>query len=69
MKAIKWNSKIHRWAAILTALPVLIVMLSGIILQMKKEFDWVQPPTMKGTGWLKRVVSIGALITQLSIWQ
>lgn len=50
MKAIKWNRKIHRWAAILTALPVLIVMFSGIILQMKKEFDWVQPPTMKGAG-------------------
>ncbi|MBW1787986.1 MAG: PepSY domain-containing protein [Deltaproteobacteria bacterium] len=44
------NRKLHRWAAILTALPVLIVMLSGIILQMKKEFDWVQPPTMKGAG-------------------
>ncbi len=34
----------------LTALPVLVVILSGIILQMKKEFGWVQPPTRKGAG-------------------
>jgi uncharacterized iron-regulated membrane protein len=50
MKAIQWNRKLHRWAAILTALPVLVVILSGIILQMKKEFEWVQQPTRKGAG-------------------
>ena len=50
MKAIKWNRNLHRWEAIITALPVLVVILSGIILQMKKGFDWVQPPTMKGAG-------------------
>ena len=38
MKAMQWNRKLYRWAAILTALPVLVVILSGIILQMKKEF-------------------------------
>jgi uncharacterized iron-regulated membrane protein len=50
MKAIVLNRKLHRWAAIITALPVLIVLLSGIILQMKKELDWVQPPMRKGVG-------------------
>jgi uncharacterized iron-regulated membrane protein len=50
MKAKILNRKLHRWAAIVTALPVLVVILSGIILQLKKEFDWVQPPTMKGAG-------------------
>ncbi len=48
MKAIKLNRKVHRWAAIITALPVLIVLITGIILQVKKEFEWVQPPTIKG---------------------
>ena len=50
MKTITWNRKIHRWGAILTALPVIIVLLSGVILQVKKEFDWIQPPTIKGEG-------------------
>ena len=50
MKAIVLNRKLHRWAAIATALPVFIVLVSGIILQMKKDLDWVQPPTRKGVG-------------------
>lgn len=50
MKAIVLNRKIHRWAAIVTALPVLVVVLSGAVLQMKKELDWIQPPTKKGVG-------------------
>ena len=41
--------KIHRWGAILIALPFLIVLLSGLFLQVKKEFNWIQPPTQDGT--------------------
>jgi uncharacterized iron-regulated membrane protein len=41
--------KIHRWGAILIALPFLIVLLSGLFLQLKKEFNWIQPPTQEGT--------------------
>jgi uncharacterized iron-regulated membrane protein len=48
MKAKILNRKLHRWAAIVTALPVVIVIISGIILQVKKEFDWIQPPTQRG---------------------
>jgi len=40
--------KTHRWGAILIALPFLIVLITGIILQVKKEVAWVQPPSMKG---------------------
>lgn len=42
------NRKIHRWAAVIAALPVIIVIVSGILLQVKKEFDWIQPPTQRG---------------------
>ena len=49
MKAKILNRKLHRWAAIVTALPVVIVIISGIILQVKKEFDWIQPATQRGT--------------------
>lgn len=51
--AIHWNRlnrKTHYWGAIICALPVLIVILSGILLLLKKEIDWIQPPTQKGAG-------------------
>lgn len=40
--------KTHRWGAILIALPFLIVLITGIILQVKKEVAWVQPPSTQG---------------------
>lgn len=53
---MKWNwharrdmRKMHRWGAILIALPFLIVLVSGLFLQVKKEFGWIQPPTQSGT--------------------
>jgi uncharacterized iron-regulated membrane protein len=42
------NRKIHYWGAILCAVPVLIVILTGILLLLKKESTWIQPPTAKG---------------------
>lgn len=41
--------KIHRWGAILIALPFLIVLITGLLLQVKKEFSWIQPPSQKGS--------------------
>lgn len=40
--------KFHRWGAIFTALPVVIVIISGLLLQVKKEFIWIQPPSLNG---------------------
>lgn len=50
MKLSKLNRIIHRWGSILTALPLLVVIVTGVILQLKKESAWVQPPTERGTG-------------------
>lgn len=47
MKASVLNRKLHRWGSILTALPLLVVIVTGIILQLKKDWSWVQPPTAK----------------------
>jgi hypothetical protein len=44
----RFNRKVHYWGAIICALPVLIVILSGILLLLKKESTWIQPPTAKG---------------------
>jgi len=46
----KWSRKLHRWGAILIALPVLVIICTGLILQLKKQSDWIQPPAMQGSG-------------------
>lgn len=35
--------RIHRWGAIGIGLPLMLVIGSGILLQVKKQFPWVQP--------------------------
>ena len=37
----------HLWAALVILIPVLVVIASGILLQVKKEFEWIQPATQK----------------------
>ena len=44
----RWSRRIHRWGAILIAVPVLLVIVTGLLLQLKKEVAWVQPPTQEG---------------------
>ena len=46
----RWSRKLHRWGAILTALPLLLIIVSGLLLQLKKDWTWVQPPTQRGGG-------------------
>ena len=41
--------KLHRWFSILITVPFLIVLLSGLLLQVKKEVEWIQPSKAKGT--------------------
>ena len=44
------NRRLHRVGALISAVPVLVVLLSGLLLQLKKQSDWVQPPTARGAG-------------------
>lgn len=49
---MNWNRisrKLHSWAAIVAALPMLVVIGTGLLLQMKKQLPWVQPPTATGS--------------------
>jgi len=50
MSAAKWNRKVHRWGALLIFAPLAIILASGLLLQLKKEWAWIQPPTMRGQG-------------------
>lgn len=45
----RWTRKLHRWGAIATALPLLLVVATGLLLQLKKQLPWVQPATTRGT--------------------
>lgn len=49
MKFNLLNRKVHYWFSIAIAIPVLIVIISGILLQVKKQFTWIQPTEQKGT--------------------
>lgn len=42
--------KVHYWVASAAALPVLIIVCSGILLQLKKDLAWIQPPEKRGAG-------------------
>jgi uncharacterized iron-regulated membrane protein len=67
--AIHWRLKMrqwHRWGAILIALPFLLVILTGILLQLKKDWSWVQPPTQKGVGKAPAITMDALLIAAKS---
>ncbi len=49
-RAPRLNRKLHRLGAIVFALPILVILGSGVFLQLKKEWAWVQPPTAQGSG-------------------
>jgi uncharacterized iron-regulated membrane protein len=48
MKLSVLSRKFHRWGAVVVAVPFLVVLVTGILLQLKKQIVWVQPPTQKG---------------------
>ncbi len=50
---MKWHArrdsrKIHRVGAIVVALPFLIVLVTGLLLQLKKDVAWIQPQSQSG---------------------
>jgi uncharacterized iron-regulated membrane protein len=42
------NRNIHKWLSLIFALPLLVILLSGILLLSRKEFAFIQPPTSHG---------------------
>ncbi len=55
MKLSILTRRLHRWGAIGTALPFLLVIASGILLQVKKQVPWVQPPEQRTTAGVPQV--------------
>jgi uncharacterized iron-regulated membrane protein len=44
------NRKVHYWASFAIAIPFGVMIATGLLLQMKKQWEWVQPPERQGTG-------------------
>ena len=48
MKLNKQLRKIHYWISPFIFIPILIILSTGILLQLKKQSDWIQPPIQQG---------------------
>ena len=44
------NRRLHYWTAIASSLPLLVIIATGLLLHMKKQWPWVQPPERRGVG-------------------
>ena len=49
MKLSKFNRDLHRWGSLLIAIPLAIIIATGVILQLKKNSAWIQPATQTGS--------------------
>lgn len=72
MKFNLLNRKIHYWASIAVAVPILIVIVSGILLQTKKYAAWIQPTEQRGAAQtpqisLPQVLEISRTVAEAEI--
>ncbi len=42
---MNWR-KTHRYVALFSTLPLIIVALSGVVLQLRNQFEWIQPSSL-----------------------
>ncbi|MEM6912860.1 MAG: PepSY-associated TM helix domain-containing protein [Pseudomonadota bacterium] len=48
VKAQKLLRQIHHWASPVIMIPLGLVVVTGLMLMLKKDIDWIQPPTARG---------------------
>lgn len=44
------NRRVHHWLSLAVMLPLFVVAPTGVLLQLKKQIAWVQPPEQRGSG-------------------
>lgn len=49
MNVHRLNRLTHKWLSVAVALPTLAILVSGILLLLKKDVAWVQPPELPGS--------------------
>lgn len=62
----------HSWAGILAAIPLLVIVCTGLLLQVKKQVAWVQPREMRedrvsGTISLDQILAVAKSDARLGI--
>lgn len=68
----RWIRKLHRWGALIALLPLLLVIVTGLLLQVKKQVAWIQPVSQKGSSstlslsW-ERILEISRSVTEASV--
>ena len=72
MKFNLLNRKVHYWGSIIAAVPILIVICSGLLLQTKKQFSWIQPAEIRGVGKtpkisLSQILEISSGVSEVDI--
>ena len=63
--ALVKNRLLYRWLAMVIALPMLLVIITGIFLQVRKPIDWIQPPTFKSSQKYQPVVTLEQVLTEV----
>ena len=61
MRAQKLFRRLHYWGAAIAGIPVVVILATGIVLQLKKKVTWVMPTEMRGSTGLPGVTFAGLL--------
>ncbi len=76
MKLSKFSRLLHRWGSIIALVPIMIIIFSGIVLQLKKESAYIQPPTQSGAGTeptigFERILEVSRTVpeAQIESWE
>ena len=49
MKTFRLLWEIHKWIGIVLGTVIMLSAATGFLLLIKKDYDWIQPPTQRGT--------------------
>jgi uncharacterized iron-regulated membrane protein len=60
----KLSRRLHYWGSFAASLPIIVILCTGILLQLKKQWTWVQPSEIRGTGTVP-VIGLQDLITTM----
>lgn len=59
--------KLHYWASIIIALPASVLLASGLLLQAKKHWSWVQPPEQRGSVTVPAITTDSVLASVMAV--
>jgi 4-amino-4-deoxy-L-arabinose transferase-like glycosyltransferase len=72
MRTQKVFRRLHYWGAAIAGIPVLVILATGMVLQLKKNLTWVMPVEVPGSAGLpgvtfERLLAIGQSIPEAEI--